>query len=147
MGGCVDKKKKMGSSKFEGIDYWRRLMYNRAVTISLTSIEQTSLKHSSRRGAGDGDSGQGRADQTGSDVTLPTIEFQFSTGQSTVNSEIVEPHDNTTTSSSPRYCSARTPAMPSLILVVFVIQLAIHLISTFGGQAIIDLVPLNTSHI
>ena len=118
-------------------------MYNRAVTISLTSIEQTSLKHSSRRGAGD--SGQGRADQTGSDVTLPTIEFQFSTGQSTVNSEIVEPLDNTTIS-SPQYCSARTPAMPSLILVVFVIQLAIHLISTFGGQAINDLVLLNTSH-
>lgn len=69
VGGCVDKKKKMGSSKFEGIDYWRRLVYNRAVTICLTSIEQTSLKHSSRRGAGD--SGQGRADQTGSDVTLP----------------------------------------------------------------------------
>jgi hypothetical protein len=31
-------------------------------------------------------------------------------------------------------------SMPSLILVVFVIQLAIHLISTFGGQAINDLV-------
>jgi hypothetical protein len=30
--------------------------------------------------------------------------------------------------------------MPSLILLVFVIQLAIHLISTFGGQAINDLV-------
>jgi hypothetical protein len=31
-------------------------------------------------------------------------------------------------------------SMPSLILLVFVIQLAIHLISTFGGQAINDLV-------
>jgi hypothetical protein len=30
--------------------------------------------------------------------------------------------------------------LPSLILLVFVIQLAIHLISTFGGQAINDLV-------
>jgi hypothetical protein len=30
--------------------------------------------------------------------------------------------------------------MPSLILLVFIIQLAIHLISTFGGQAINDLV-------
>ena len=30
--------------------------------------------------------------------------------------------------------------MPSLILLVFVIQLAIHLVSTFGGQAINDLV-------
>jgi len=30
--------------------------------------------------------------------------------------------------------------MPSLILVVFLIQLAIHLVSTFGGQAINDLV-------
>jgi hypothetical protein len=30
--------------------------------------------------------------------------------------------------------------MPSIILLVFVIQLAIHLISTFGGQAINDLV-------
>jgi hypothetical protein len=34
--------------------------------------------------------------------------------------------------------------MPSLILVVFVIQLALHLISTFGGQPINDLVPLTT---
>ncbi|KAM0715484.1 hypothetical protein Q7P37_008982 [Cladosporium fusiforme] len=32
--------------------------------------------------------------------------------------------------------------MPSLILVVFVIQLAIHLVSTFGGQAINDLLWL-----
>ncbi|GAB7334970.1 hypothetical protein MBLNU13_g06841t2 [Cladosporium sp. NU13] len=32
--------------------------------------------------------------------------------------------------------------MPSLILVVFVIQLAIHMISTFGGQAINDLLWL-----
>ena len=31
-------------------------------------------------------------------------------------------------------------SMPSLILVVFLIQLAIHLVSTFGGQAINDLV-------
>lgn len=30
--------------------------------------------------------------------------------------------------------------MPSLILVVFVLQLIIHLISTFGGQTINDLV-------
>lgn len=30
--------------------------------------------------------------------------------------------------------------MPSLILVVFVIQLLIHLVSTFGGQTINDLV-------
>jgi hypothetical protein len=36
--------------------------------------------------------------------------------------------------------------MPSLILVVFVIQLALHLISTFGGQPINDLVPLTRSH-
>jgi hypothetical protein len=35
--------------------------------------------------------------------------------------------------------------MPSLILVVFVIQLALHLISTFGGQAINDLVPHSTA--
>lgn len=32
------------------------------------------------------------------------------------------------------------PNMPSLILLVFAIQLAIHLISTFGGQTINDLV-------
>lgn len=30
--------------------------------------------------------------------------------------------------------------MPSLILVVFILQLIIHLISTFGGQTINDLV-------
>ena len=37
-------------------------------------------------------------------------------------------------------CSATMFTFPSLILLVFVIQLAIHLISTFGGQAINDLV-------
>jgi hypothetical protein len=36
--------------------------------------------------------------------------------------------------------------LPSLILLVFVIQLAIHLISTFGGQAINDLVYSYYSH-
>jgi hypothetical protein len=36
--------------------------------------------------------------------------------------------------------SATIFTMPSLILLVFIIQLAIHLISTFGGQAINDLV-------
>ena len=36
--------------------------------------------------------------------------------------------------------AATVLTMPSLILLVFIIQLAIHLISTFGGQAINDLV-------
>ena len=113
-------------------------MFNRAATISRSSIEQTSLSAQQQQA-------RGRADQSGSDVTLPTIEFQYRPANT--QREILEPRGNTTTTtSSPQHCCIRAPAMSSLILVVFVIQLAIHLISTFGGQAINDLV-LPTIHI
>lgn len=49
----------------------------------------------------------------------------------------------------PTYRVVQTPSMPSLILVVFILQLIIHLISTFGGQTINDLVwpPIFESNI
>jgi len=78
--------------------------------------------------------GQGKSvSQSGSDVTLPTIEFQE---QSTGIASRQHQHRQS------RILRCLKNTMPSLILVVFVIQLALHLISTFGGQPINDLVPL-----
>jgi hypothetical protein len=130
------KEENQCSSSLEGNNRMR-LVINSAATISRIASKQAS-QHSSRRGAGD--SSQGRADQSGSDVTLPTIEFQYSP----VNSQ--PRYLSHTTTPILADCGVRTPVMPSLILVVFVIQLALHLISTFGGQPINDLVPLTRSH-
>ena len=60
--------------------------------------------------------------------------------QRTVNIDYAPVNNKDQTVDSRVQSSAAMFTLPSLILLVFVIQLAIHLISTFGGQAINDLV-------
>jgi hypothetical protein len=68
------------------------------------------------------------------------IEFQDWTGLDSQQSTFLDPYHL-----QADIAVVHAPTMPSLILVVFAIQLALHLISTFGGQGINDLVSVTTT--
>ena len=136
----VQEKKKC-SSRIEG-DNRMRLVINRAVTISRSSTKQTSLAAQQQQQA----RGRGQiraADQCGSRRHI--ADHRISVQASQQSTGILYLSLTTTPPLADR--GVRKPVMPSLILVVFVIQLALHLISTFGGQPINDLVLLTRSHV